>query len=116
MDYWVAYDADQKPIAYIFVKEYEGYRDLMEVAVGVDLNGVIQQVEVWKQNETPGFDRLYLADSFLSQFRGKKESELNQVSLVTGATVSAQTVKHIVKEGIDRLFRNEVLIGGDAEW
>lgn len=110
IDYWKALNLEGELLGFVFLSEWEGYRTLIKVAVGVSRKGEILQVQIREQNETPGFDQFLRENLFLNQFQGKKGSELSQVTLVTGATVSSQTVRHIVREGVQRLFRNEVLI------
>lgn len=109
MNYWKARSEKNRLLGFVFFSEWEGYADLIKVGVGVDKKGKIVQVRVLDENETPGFKVQFDTPKWLNQFLSLKTSEFGQINVVTGATISAKTVLHSVREGVDKLFRNEVL-------
>jgi len=109
MNYWKALNEKNQLLGFLFFSEWEGYADVIKMGVGVDAKGKIVQVRVLHEDETPGFKVRFNTPKYLNQFLGLSTSQFGEIGVVTGATISAKTVLHTVQEGVDKLFRNEVL-------
>lgn len=87
----------------------EGYSDIIELIVGIDLEGNITGIDIIKQNETPGLGAKADDESFKSQYIGKvadvlevvKQSSTNEQDIlaISGATITSKAVTNAVNEG-----------------
>ena len=86
-----------------------GFGGAIETIVGIDPDGKVIRVSIVSMTETAGIGTKTQEDSFLDQFAGKsgeltvsKALELgeNEISAITGATVSSKAVTHGVTAAI----------------
>jgi electron transport complex protein RnfG len=76
----------------------KGYSGLVKVMVGFNKNGIIENIAVLEQKETPGLGTKMKNDSFLAQFRKqnpetydlKVSKDGGDVDAITGATISTR--------------------------
>jgi Na+-translocating ferredoxin:NAD+ oxidoreductase subunit G len=79
----------------------------LEVLVLVSSEGSIREVLIRNHGETPGIGTKVDSESFLSQFRGKtfiagqRAFALEEVDIVSGATISARAVANGVLDALD---------------
>jgi Na+-translocating ferredoxin:NAD+ oxidoreductase subunit G len=82
-------------VGYCLEISAKGYSGLIRMAVGIDTKGVIHDVEILENTETPGFGTRLSEGSFLSQFKGKSAQTVEagkNIDAVSGATVSSKAV------------------------
>lgn len=104
----------------VLAKGYAG--DDLEMAVGIDMNGVVTGVKIISHAETPGLGAKAAEDAFLDQYKEKTTlSELTvtktgaasetEIDAITGATKTSNGVT----AGVNRAFTyyNEHLKGGE---
>lgn len=87
----------------------EGYSDVIELIVGIDLKGNITGIDVIKQNETPGLGAKADDENFKSQYIGKRADVLEviksgsvneqEIVAISGATITSKAVTYAVNEG-----------------
>lgn len=76
----------------------KGFSGLVKIMVGFKPDGVIQDIVVLEQKETPGLGTKMKEDKFLGQFRDKNPSSFDlkvtkdggEVDALTGATISTR--------------------------
>jgi electron transport complex protein RnfG len=78
----------------------KGYGGLIDMVIGADSNGKVTGVRILSHSETPGLGERATKESYLSQFIGKDQENLDTAPLITGATISSKAIKNGVKEGI----------------
>jgi len=82
--------------------EISGYSGTIELAVGTDVDGIIQNVLLLKSHETPQFTQRL--PGLLKQFNGKKSSdplELGRdIDGVSGATITSAAVSRSIKASL----------------
>ena len=106
-EYFEALKADNI-IGYCMIAECKGYSGSIRFAVGVDLNGVIQNVDILENNETPGFGTRIDDSNFLGQFRGKSAGTVaigKNIDAVTGATVSSKALTDAINNSLLHLHQ-----------
>lgn len=79
--------------------DVKGYGGTIELMVGVDSAGKVTGVRVLSHSETPGLGEKATKEQYLSKFIGRSNSDINGVSLITGATISSKAIREGVKEG-----------------
>ncbi|MBE6915596.1 MAG: FMN-binding protein [Ruminococcaceae bacterium] len=96
-----------------------GFGGPISMIVGVDLNGAITKVAIVNMAETSGIGTKTNDEKFLSQFSGHVEEITastktnigeNEISAITGATVSSKAVT----SGVNAALKAVALLGGDA--
>lgn len=106
--YYRALDKDGKFIGTAFKASGKGYSSIIEVIAGMLKDGTITNIKVISQNETPGLGAQVSEKNFTQQFKDKKD--LNEVTAITGATISSRAVIDSVKKRaleIKELIKNE---------
>ena len=116
-----AFDGAGKQIGWMLPAAGQGFADKIELLIGLDMP--VQRVTglyVLDQKETPGLGDNIRGDKFRDPFRGKNAREAlsvakadpsgNQISAVTGATVSSDSVCAIANAAI-RAFRKALAAG-----
>lgn len=91
-----------------------GFKDEIEMIVGVAPEGSCLSVKIISLSETPGLGAKVAEDDFLSQFDGKTgvlDIKVD-ISEVAGATISSRTVTDAVNASLAAV--NEI-IGGDVQ-
>ena len=92
----------------------KGYSGLIRLMVGLDDSGVISDIVVLEQKETPGLGTKMKEERFLRQFRGKDPSKFNiqvkqdggEIDALTGATISTRAFSEAVQMAVD-VFESE---------
>lgn len=83
-----------------------GYSGMINLAVQIDKNGVIKDIEILENNETPGFGTR-INKGFLSQFKEKRAGEVElgkNIDAVTGATVSSRAITDAVRQAVNEFL------------
>jgi len=91
-------------VGYAFVLKSKGY-NFITMAVGVDEEGKVLDLEFISNEETPGLGTKVLEDeAYLSQFKGKGPDRLTlkvDVDAYTSATYTSRGVTHGVNMALD---------------
>ena len=119
---YVAYKGNDE-IGYVYKTEVMGYKDIINILVGIDKENTLVGTKIMKQAETPGLGDLIGKEKFIGQFfdksidedlivvKGDASSE-SEISAVTGATVSSSTVVFAVNKVIE--FHKTEILGEEA--
>lgn len=120
VDYYEA-ENDGETVGYIFVTDENGYGGTVSVMTAVGTDGTVKAIEILDvSNETPGLGQNAAKESFYGQFSGKQNeielkkgetNEANQVSAVTGATITSTAVTECVNRALEYFGE----IGGGEE-
>jgi len=126
--YYEGYDASGGVIGYAFTGSGKGYSSTIKIMIGVDENMTIQGIKILSQQETPGLgDKVDEVKStgtlwdllrgkkippagrpwFQEQFAGKNTETVNEITFITGATITSKAVLDIVKSTIEE-FRDQL--------
>lgn len=101
-------------IGYTFKTISRGYGGDIIIIVGIDDNGRISGVRIAQQTETPGLGAKVAEPRFYEQYNGKSVEnpiDENDLSAVSGATVSSNAVTDAVNYAIE-YYRAELTSGG----
>lgn len=93
-----------KVIGGVVTLSVKGYGGAIDMVVGADSDGRITEVRIISQNETPGLGERATKESYLSQYIGKDQKELDNINLITGATISSKAIRNGVKEGLNAIL------------
>jgi len=111
--YYTAYsDADTTDIiGYAFKAEGNGYSSVIETMVGIDTTGLIKNIKIVSQKETPGLGDLSENDEPFTgkkwstqQFRDKTLEALKvdkdggEIVSITGATITSRTITNSIRD------------------
>lgn len=116
-----ALDENGEVIGYVFNNAAQGYGGLIEVNLGVDINGIVTGAKPLSLSETPGIGSKVGEDNFLSRFQGKSgnltlvQSETDnaeEVETISGATTSCEAFMQAVQVSLDQYA---VLTGGNHQ-
>lgn len=96
----------------------KGFSGLVKVMVGFQPNGMIQNIEVLEQKETPGLGTKMKDDKFIAQFRGKDPASFNlkvkkdggEVDALTGATISTRAFAEATEMAYKEFIENKALL------
>lgn len=122
-EYFTAKD-DDALVGYIVTNVAKGYGGDVSVMTAINTDGTVKAVKILDvSNETPGLGQNVTKESFYSQFTGmmgevsiKKngaDNAKNEVSPVTGATISSTAVKNAVNDALE--VYSEILTVGKTE-
>ncbi|PHS51906.1 MAG: RnfABCDGE type electron transport complex subunit G [Lutibacter sp.] len=97
---------------------YKGFSGLIKIMVGFKPNGVIQNIVVLEQKETPGLGTKMKDEIFLRQFRNINPSKFNlkvkkdggEVDALTGATITARAFGEAAQMAFDEFMKNRDLL------
>jgi len=122
--YFTAMDQNGAPMGYCVDAEAQGYGGVIQVAVGLDLQGSVLKVQIVAcEGETPGLGQKVKEESFLKQFVGgfpfylKSEAYASLVTTIDGiasATYSSRGVVNAVNQAL-QIYRDQIYTGGDAQ-
>lgn len=92
----------------------KGFSGLIKIMIGFNPEGVIQNMAVLEQKETPGLGTKMKDDKFIAQFRGKNPSTFNvmptkdqgDVDALTGATITTRAFGEAVQMAYDEFIKN----------
>jgi len=114
---------DGKAIGYIFTSSAKGYGGDIKVMTAVNMDGSVAAIEILDASgETPGLGQNVTKDSFYGQFAtlgpnisvikgNSADKSKNEVSAVTGATISSKAVTSAVNEALN--YASEIMKKGD---
>ncbi|MFD3157677.1 RnfABCDGE type electron transport complex subunit G [Haloimpatiens sp. FM7330] len=96
------YEKD-KLIGYAITLETKGFGGKIEMKVGISKDGTVQGIDIVKHQETPGLGANAEKEEFRSQYKDKSTdntlevikgsaSKDNEISAITGATVTSKAV------------------------
>lgn len=93
---------DDEIVGYVATATVNGYGGEVKVMVGVDMNNTITGVKVLSAaDETPGLGMNITKKDYASQYAGKKaDFSDNEITAVTGATISSTAARNAVKEAV----------------
>ncbi len=136
IDFYRAFDKENRLIGYAFLGEAKGYSSVIKVMVGVDPGGKITGIEITDQKETPGLgDKATKAPvrrtlwealageeegekirpPFQTQFTGKVLEDLKvvvgptdkNIEAITGATITSKAVTKAVRESLEKFLKEK---------
>lgn len=97
-------------LGYNFTVAPKGYAGLIELVVGISMDGTIQGIQILKHAETPGLGAKAAEPVFSGQFKGKKVEKLEvvkvppsdpgQIQAISGATITSVAVASGVNEAL----------------
>ena len=87
-----------KIVGYCYKVTVNGYGGEVTAIIGIADKKITSVVMTDVSNETPGLGQTVTKDSFLSQFKNKQN--LNDVSTITGATITSTAVKSAVNKAL----------------
>lgn len=101
----------------------EGYGGAIEILVGVDSNQAVTGIQILTHAETPGLGANVNTDSFREQFVGKKapihvvkgESGSEEISAITGATITSRAVAEGVNRAVQYTETYEEVLRGEVK-
>lgn len=112
--YYEANDNDEL-IGYVFTASAKGYggNDSVSVMTAINIDGTIKAIKILDvSSETPGLGQNAGKESFYSQFSGLKDEisinknnadkAKNEITPITGATITSSAVKDAVNDALDR--------------
>ena len=94
-------------LGYTYKLVVTGKNPGLTVMVGIDSNGIITNTKVVSSQETPSYFGPEIANDYANKFAGK-DSTLNGIELITGATYSTRAFKNAV---IDAFNANAIIAG-----
>lgn len=109
-------------VGYCVTVSANGFGGKIKMIVGLTPEDKIEGIEILEHSETPGLGAKSTSAEFENQFRGKKsalsvvkgktDSE-DEVSAITGATITSRAVANGVRAASDEL--KKALTGGDKQ-
>lgn len=104
-------DGSGNVIGYVAsVASKDAYKNQLTVAVGMAIDGTVQNIVVLEHEETPGIGSKAAEEPFLSQFGGKNVQSFaavkggaaadNEIDAISGATFSTNAVTNAVNEAL----------------
>ena len=113
------YSTDNQLMGYCVEVQSQGFRGVMTMQVGVDLDGQVTGVAVTNHSETPGVGTRAMAPGALKAYAGMsgtiRTSGINAVDAVSGATATS----HAITAGVNRalaIVANLETEGGDITY
>ncbi len=96
----------------------KGFSGLVKIIIGFTENGIIENIEVLEQKETPGLGTKMKDEKFLKQFRGidpatynlKVKKDGGDVDALTGATITTRAFGEAVQMGYDEFVENSEVL------
>ncbi len=86
-------------LGYAFTAEGNGYQGKIKLMVGIKTDLItLSSIEILESQETPGLGQEITSDDFKKQFVNLKN--LDEVEIITGATISSKAVVAIINERI----------------
>ncbi|KGN01778.1 electron transporter RnfG [Clostridium novyi A str. 4570] len=106
---------------YAIKVETKGYGGKIEMMVGISNQGKVDGIKILNHSETPGLGAKAPEPSFSDQYKGKAiktplevvkgtASKDNEISAITGATITSRAVTKGVNEAVE--YYNKELKGG----
>ena len=87
---------------YVIIAQARGYGGQVPAAVAFDCNGIITNVILTSNDETPGLGQKVTAESFYNQFSGKPAEAftISDIDAVSGATISSKAAVNAINLAI----------------
>ena len=82
---------------YVFMLSKKGYGGMISIICGIDAEGTVTDCKVLSHGETKGLGSKITDSSFRDQFAGK-DSSLEGVSTITGASISSGAYINAIKD------------------
>ena len=95
------YKADNG-VGYVFMLTTKGYGGDIKIICGIDKDGKITETNTLSQSETKGLGTKITLPLFRDQFKGK-DSTLEGVDTITGATISSRPYVNAIKDAFTAL-------------
>ena len=95
-------------VGYSIELSFKGYSGLIRALVRIDTNGVIHDIEILENNETPGFGTRIDKKNFLGQFKDKDADTVavgKNIDAVTGATISSKAITDAIQKTTGEFFK-----------
>lgn len=92
----------QNGVGFVFMLTTKGYGGEIRLICGVNAEGNITATKVLKHAETQGLGSKITGSAFNGQFIGK-DSELSDVSAISGATISSNAYINAIKDAFAAL-------------
>jgi electron transport complex protein RnfG len=97
----------------------KGFSGLIRIMVGFDESGVIHNIAVLEQKETPGLGTKIKDSKFKDQFKSqnpesydlKVKKDGGDVDAITGATITSRAFGEAALKAYDALMKNQDLLG-----
>jgi electron transport complex protein RnfG len=113
-----AYENNKFVGAAIIGSTEKGFSGLIKLIVGFSPEGMIKNIVVLEQKETPGLGTKMKGEKFLAQFREKNPSAFNlkvtkdggEVDALTGATITSRAFGEAVQMAYDEFIKNNGLL------
>ncbi|MFT4304332.1 MAG: FMN-binding protein [Candidatus Woesearchaeota archaeon] len=89
---------DDKVIGYAVISEAQGYSSIIKTLVGFNIDGMIKEIRIIEQSDTPGIGDKVQEPIFYNQFQGLSQTQATLISQggkidgITGATVTTNSV------------------------
>lgn len=105
-------------IGYVYKVTVQGYKDLVDVLVGIKTDGTIGAAKVTKLAETPGLGALVQEPKYIDQYTGKPIDDAfkvikavpanpNEIESVSGATISSNAVASAINDAVSH-YKTEI--------
>lgn len=92
-------DKRENKLGYAFIAEGNGYQGKIKLMAGIKTDLItLSGIEILESQETPGLGQEITGDDFKKQFVNLKN--LDEVEIITGATISSKAVVAIINERI----------------
>lgn len=105
-------------IGYVYKVQLMGYKDNIDLLLGINADGTVGAVRIMKQAETPGLGALIADPKYINQYTGKATDDdfkvvkavpakANEIESVSGATISSSAVASGVNQAVKH-FKTEI--------
>jgi electron transport complex protein RnfG len=105
-------------MGYVYKVSVQGYKDMVDVLVGIKADGNLGAAKVTKLAETPGLGALVQEPKFIDQYTGKPIAESfkvvkaapanpNEIESVSGATISSNAVTTAINDAVNH-YKTEI--------
>ncbi|HKZ46287.1 MAG TPA: RnfABCDGE type electron transport complex subunit G [Thermodesulfobacteriota bacterium] len=111
-------DANSKPVGIAFIADGGGFQGNIRIMVGLSIDYLkLKGIRILEQNETPGLGNRIKEPAFEDQFKGleirpkieyikyRKPEKPNQITAITGATISSDAVVKNVNNAVSRVLK-----------
>jgi len=114
VEIYPAYSNNEFVGAAVIGSSDKGFSGLVKIMVGFNASGIIENVVVLEQKETPGLGTKMTEDKFLLQFKGidistfklKVKKDGGNVDALTGATISSRAFCDATQLAYDAFIKN----------
>lgn len=108
-------DGKTQRVGYVVIDQAMGYGGPIKMAIGIDLEGKIQNAVIVNYKDTPSFVHMVLNHGYLKQFIGKDITEsLNiekDIDRISGATYTSRGIAKAISQGSHAVARTQFKLG-----